>query len=250
MITRNKAEEILDALIKDSIKRIKNTLANRTPYWENFNLWRQTSLDCLEQIYGPNHRNVIEFSQIRFANPSGDTNSQNVTFIVGIISAKERLLASMISVKSYWLENVKTNTYPIIFLSCSDKSEKIAGKIKTFLINLGARVVYVVDEPNLNLSIEDKVTYYMAQCDCGIAVLTGDEKLFDGKPVNKRNIDHEIGLLTKSSNINNRIIILRESNVEKATNYQEKVHISFNRATFGDDVFPSLVRELRGFGYF
>lgn len=250
MITKDTASENLDALIKDAISRIKETIAKGAPYWENFNLWHQASLDCLEQIYGSNHRNLNEFAQIRFSNPAGDNNSQRVTFIVGLMVAKERLLATYLSVKSYWDEGVKTITYPTIFLSCSEKSKKISDKLKTFLTNLGAKVVFVSDEPNLNLSVSDKVSYYLAQCNTGIAVLTADDELVSGKRINKRNIDHEVGLMSKSEEINNRIVILKEDKVEKASNYKENVHITFNRSTFGDDVYPKLVKELRAFGFF
>lgn len=250
MTNKTKVKENLSVLIEDCNFRIKKTIELEKPYWENFDLWRQSSLDCLEQVYEPNHRNLNEFAQIRFVKPAGDDISQRVTFIVGVQIAQEKLFATLLSVDSYWDEGIKTMTYPTIFLSCSEKSKKIAEKIKLFLTNLGAKVIFVSDEPNLNLSPDDKVSYYMAQCDCGIAVLTADERLENGEHVNRRNIDHELGLMSKSPNIGGRIITLKENNLKKASNHGEKIDLRFNKGTFGDDVYPALVKELRAFRYF
>lgn len=250
MITKKKAQEVLDALVGDTTERIKATMVAGKPSWDKFDIWRQMALDCIEQIYLPNHRNLIEFSQIRFSNPTANESSQLVTFIVGLQIARERLIATRASVELYWGDDMTTSTYPIIFLSCSEKAKKISNKLRDFLTILGAKVIIVSEEPNLNFSPASKVEYYMSQCNCGIVLITADEELESGQKINRRNIDNEIGLLSKSENINPRIIILNEKSVKRASNHAEKVHISFNRSIFGDDVYPALVKELKAFGYF
>lgn len=250
MITKINAQEILKALVADALDRVKTTITNGKPHWEKFDLWRQAALDCLEQIYSPNHRNLVEFSQIRFSNPSTDEASQLVTFIVGLNIARERLVATQLSVELYWSDDIPTSQYPIIFLSCSEKAKKISSKLEIFLTNLGAKVIIVSKEPNLNLSPNSKVEYYMSLCNCGIVLITADEQLESGEQINRRNIDHEIGLMSKSTNIQPRIIVLKEKSIQKASNHAEKMHISFNRSTFGEDVYPDLVKEMKAFGYF
>lgn len=249
MITKKNAQEVLAAMVADTDNRIKTTIESGKPFWDKFDLWRQASLDCIEQIYLPNHRNLAEFSQIRFSNPGTDSASQLVTFIVGLTIAKEKLVATQLSVELYWSEDIRTSSYPIIFLSCSEKAKNLYNKLEIFLTNLGAKVIIVSKQPNLNLTPNSKIEHYMSQCNCGIALITADEQLESGEQINRRNIDNEIGLMSKSTNINPRIIILKEKSVKKASNHAEKVHINFYRGTFGDDVYPELVKELKAFGF-
>ena len=249
MITKSKASSVLDELIKMAIQRIDNTVANGKPQWEGFEMWKQASLDCLEQIYGANHRNVLDFLQIKFSNPTGDPNAQRVTFLVGLMMAKEKLIATLFAVQTYWEEKSKDIIYPIVFISVSEKAMNLAEKLEVFLINLGATPIVVSKKPNLGLTPEAKVNHYLDQCNSGIVIAACDQVLRDGTKISKGNIDNEIGLLTKSPNINNRIIILKEKEVNLSSNHKERVHITFNRSMFSD-IYSDLIKDLKGFGFF
>lgn len=250
LITKLKVEKILEILIDDVDKRIQITNQSGIPHWDGFDIWNQSAKDCLEQIYGTNHRNVIEFSQIRYSRPPAlDFKSQLVTFVVGLTIAQEKLRATSVSVHNYWKDDVNEVTYPIIFLAASEQAKKYSIRLKDFLTILGAKVIMVSEMPNLNLSPADKVKYYMSLCNCGLALITADKELSSGKKVNSGNIDNEVGLMTNSENIGDKIIYLKERGVDKVSNYSERVHISFTKSRFGDDVYPSLVKEIRSFGF-
>jgi len=61
------------------------------------------------------------------------------------------------------------------------------------------------------------------------------------------NVENEIGMLQASPNIGERIIYLKEQEVQFASNYSEKVWIPFEKGRLQDSFIP-LLRELRAFG--
>jgi hypothetical protein len=62
------------------------------------------------------------------------------------------------------------------------------------------------------------------------------------------NVENEIGTLQTAENIGSRITYLKEPNVVFASNYQEKVLISFPKERIQDALIDIAI-ELRAFGF-
>ncbi|OGK53047.1 hypothetical protein A2970_00070 [Candidatus Roizmanbacteria bacterium RIFCSPLOWO2_01_FULL_44_13] len=252
MPTKNQFTKTLKVLIDDSEDRFHKTLKNKEPFWVNFEAWRTLCQDTIDLIYGPNSRNLNDFNSIRYSLSEAGVSheQQNITFVVGLITANQKLKGMLLTVNSYLQEeSVRLNSiYPTIFLSHGDKSKKLTDKLKEFLIILGATVVDVLEEANRNLSIGDKVKLLMSSCNCGIALITAEDKLVSGKMEGRPNIYHEIGLMEKSENINPRMILLKEDTVTLPSNLREKGYTKFNRSIFSE-IYPLIIKELKSFGY-
>jgi len=249
----NKFKRSLLVLIEDARIRVEKTIESNQPYWQNFEAWKTKCKDTIDLIYGLSSRNLIEFNNIGYValNVYATPKDNLIAFIVGMMTAKQKLEGFLFTVENFIdeSEQIRTGIYPTIFLSRSEKAEKLSNRLKLFLSNLGATVIDVMEQPNLNLSLSNKITHYMRPCNCGIVLVTADETIISGEKREKPNIDHEMGLLEKDPNIAGKIIILKEDVVNLPTNYKEKGYISFNRSSFSD-VFVNLVKELRGFGFY
>ena len=120
--------------------------------------------------------------------------------------------------------------------------------MRDFIAALGLGPVLVCDMPNLNLSVNEKVRFYMALCTGGIALATVDDETTADEQRARPNVENEIGMLQMASNIGSRIIYLKEPAVRFASNYQEKVWIPFSKERIQDS-FVDLAKELRAFGF-
>lgn len=249
----SKLGKSLVLLSEEATLIINRALKNKHPVWSDFISWQTKCKDVIDLIYGPSSRNLAEFNGISYVPPSSSaTEVQHlIAFILGVMTAQQRLKGFLFTVENFIdeSEKIKTGIYPTIFLSRSKKAEKLSEKLKLFLSNLGATVIDVIKLPNLNLSTSNKIAFYMKPCNCGIILVSADEILKSGEKRERPNIDHEMGLLEKDQNIAGRIIILKEESLILPSNFSEKSYIGFNRSNFSD-VFIDLVKELRGFGFY
>ena len=120
--------------------------------------------------------------------------------------------------------------------------------VQDFLGALGLGPVVVRDRPNLNLSVNEKVRFYMALCTGAVALATVEDETIANEQRTRPNVENEIGMLQAAPNIGSRIIYLKEPNVTFASNYQEKVWIPFTKERVQDS-FINIAKELRAFGF-
>ena len=120
--------------------------------------------------------------------------------------------------------------------------------VRDFLAALGLGPVIVLKMPNLNLSVNDKVHYYMRLCTGAIALATAEDETTAEEKRAKPNVENEIGMLQTSPNIGSRIIYLKEPAVKFASNYAEKVWMSFDKDQV-QNTFIDIAKELRAFGF-
>lgn len=251
-MNKKQVEILFSKLIEDADLRFNKSLEDSKPLWESFEIWRTACRDAIEQIYGPAHRNLIEFNELRFspASQTSDDNENLLIFLIGLSIAKQKLTGMLITIQFFLPEEqVKPNViYPIVFLSYAKKSQKIASKLKDFLIALGAVPLDMFEMPNISMSIEEKINSYLNSSNCAIIIYTGEDTLLSGEKRARPNLDHEMGLISNSESIGNRIILLKENGVNLPTNYQQRAYISFKKNYFCE-IFIPLIRELKGFGF-
>lgn len=254
MPTKTQFKKTLQELITDSETRFHKALQEGKPFWDDFEVWKSRCQDTIDFIYGPNSRNLNEFNNIKYSpiDVSAEPAQQNFMFVVGLLIASQRLKGILSTVDNFLPDDAiqPSITHPTIFLSHSGKSQKMANELKSFLENLGATVIDVMSEPNILRSVDQKVESYLNLCNLGIALITADDELKSGEKREKPNIDHEIGMMMKASNIASRIVLLKEDKVTKLpSNIQSKGYITFNRSAFSK-IFSDLVKEIRAFGYY
>jgi hypothetical protein len=98
--------------------------------------------------------------------------------------------------------------------------------------------------PSYGMSVNDKVRRYMSVCTAAVILATEDEEVIAPEARTRPNIENEVGMLQAAPNIANRIVYLKEPGVKFATNYAEKVWITFTKDRIQDSFIPML-RELR-----
>lgn len=137
---------------------------------------------------------------------------------------------------------------PYIFISHGGPTMVHVDLVRDFLAALGLWPVVVRQMANLNLSVNEKVRFYMALCTGAIALTTAEDETVANEQRTRPNVENEIGMLQMAPNIGSRLVYLKESNVAFASNYQEKVWIPFTKERVQDS-FVDLARELRAFGF-
>jgi predicted nucleotide-binding protein len=137
---------------------------------------------------------------------------------------------------------------PNVFVSHGGPTRTHVDQVRDFLTALGLQPIIVADLPNLNLSVNEKVRFYMNLCTGGIALATSVDETTAKEQRTRPNVENEIGMFQTAPNIGDRIIYLKEPAVKFATNYSEKVWISFSKERI-QDAFISIARELRAFGF-
>lgn len=106
-----------------------------------------------------------------------------------------------------------------------------------------------VDEPNLGRPISAKVRDVMKSCNCAILIFTADEEFKDkdGKTVWRpsENVAYELG--AAGFLYDNRIVILKETDVSFPSNFRDIGYISFDKDQL-DAKAMEVLKELIGFG--
>ena len=103
-------------------------------------------------------------------------------------------------------------------------------------------VVAKFQPDSLSPTVNQKVQNCARLCRFAVVLATEETATAPGKT--RDNILHEIGMLQAMKNIGNRIVYMKEPGVELASNYRDKIWISFRKSRIQDS-FLRLLRELK-----
>ncbi|HEX2242665.1 MAG TPA: hypothetical protein VHK27_05340 [Gammaproteobacteria bacterium] len=88
----------------------------------------------------------------------------------------------------------------------------------------------------------------MSLCTEAVALASVEDETVTNEQRIRPNVENEIGMLQTAEDIGSRITYLKEPNVVFASNYQEKVLISFPKERIQDALIDIAI-ELRAFGF-
>ena len=128
------------------------------------------------------------------------------------------------------------------FIAHGGQSEAL-NKLCEFLDVLGVKPVVAERMPSEGRSVNENVEHWLAQCDCGVVLATGDD-LVNGCLQPRGNVNIEIGRFQER--FAGRIIFLLEEGTAFPSNVSEKVWARFSDDRM-DEAFLKVVRELKAF---
>lgn len=232
MLTKPQMLDALDGLIAEAERLHEQFLANLVPWAPDFVVWLKASQSTIEAIFGSASDTLSSFKNIFFVPPPWEQAVNDVErrkaevtwFDSGLRFAHGALIDYRYSVERLAVEGPARST-PYVFISHGGAALTHVHLVRDFLMALALGPIVVRDLPNLNLSVNDKVRFYMALCTGAIALATVEDETTAGEQRARPNVENEIGMLQMAPNIGSRIIYLKESGVAFATNYQEKVWI-------------------------
>lgn len=134
-----------------------------------------------------------------------------------------------------------------IFLA-HGKNKKPLEQLKGILEQFKIPYKIVVEEPNLGRPIGEKVAQTMQQCNCAVLIFTADQEFVDanGKKIYRpsENVIYELG--AASYLYGERIVIIKEENVEFPSNFKDLGFISFSKDELNSKAMD-IIKELIGF---
>lgn len=129
------------------------------------------------------------------------------------------------------------------------KNKRPLEQLKRILDQFKIPYRVAVDEPNLGRPIGAKVKEIMEACNCAVLIFTADEEFrtADGTSVWRpsENVVYELG--ASGYLYSNRIVIVKEENVEFPANFRDLGYISFQKDNL-EAKSMDVLRELIGFG--
>jgi predicted nucleotide-binding protein len=129
------------------------------------------------------------------------------------------------------------------------KNKKPLEQLKVILDQFKIPYRVATEEPNLGRPIGSKVKETMELCNCAILIFTADEEFRDatGNSIWRpsENVAHELG--ASGFLYGNRIVIMKETDVQFPSNFRDLGHISFEKDRL-DAKAMDILRELIGFG--
>lgn len=135
-----------------------------------------------------------------------------------------------------------------IFLA-HGKNAKPLEQLKKILDQFKIPYKVAVEEPNLGRPIGKKIRETMQGCNCAILIFSADEEFFDkdGGSIWRpsENVVYELG--AAGYLYENRIVIMKEENVEFPSNFREIGYISFSKDDLSSKTMD-IIKELIGFG--
>ena len=150
----------------------------------------------------------------------------------------------LIMIQLWWNNNIQLS--PNIFISCGGSAKNdLIPKLKELILSLGMKPIIAEEEPNYNLSPQDKVRTFINLSNAGIAVITAEDLQSNGEFHPCANVVHEIGLMQENSNIRGRIIYMKENRLNLPSNLQVS-YISFNRKNF-ESSYVELIKNIKAF---
>ena len=254
MITKKGMLQALDGLIAGASQIQGKFVRDFVPWTADFVSWMKAAESTVEAIFGSKSDSYEMFRAIHYQPPPGEQypneleaeKARIVWFNSGLSYAHNSLIGFRYSVERL-TEGDQPRPNPAIFVSHGGRTRKHVDATVEFLEILGLQPIVVANLPNFNLSVNEKVMRYMGLCSAGIALATADDEAHATKERTRPNVENEIGMMQTSPNIGARIIYLKEPEVKFASNYQEKVWITFKKNRV-QDVFTAIARELRAFG--
>jgi predicted nucleotide-binding protein len=255
MLNKQQMLKALDGLLDEADRLYKVFHVNFATWTPEFAVWLKAAESMIEAIFGTNSQAFVSFRSIYFLPPPGEEYANEfeeqkakVTwFDSGLYNAQIDLIAYRYSVDRLAPEEPARPT-PFIFIAHGGPTLMHVYLVRDFLQALGLIGVVVLDMPNLNLSTNEKVRFYMAICTGGIALATLEDETTTDEGRARPNVEHEIGMMQAAPNIGERIIYLKEDGVQLASNYKEKMWIPFSKDRV-QDAFIAIVKELRAFGF-
>lgn len=252
MLTKVKTLQNFQELINTTEKRIENTLKVGKPIWDGFEVWKTACSNAIEIVFTTQHRNFVEFQNIRYSGDPGSTPTQNyLSHVIGLQIAKEKL-GGMLYTISLWFDEDDAATDPIqpIAFIAHDSSTPKLQLLEDFLVALSVQPIVVEKLPDAGLTVSEKVRFYMSKCNVGIAFITKAGTMKETGEVRGRpNIDHEIGMMMNSPNIGRKLIVLKQDGVTLPSNYDDLVYSVFTKKSL-EKSFIDIVKNLRAFGFF
>ncbi len=255
MLTKQQMLSAVDGLIAEAQRLHGVFLTDYLPWSPDFAVWLKASESTVEAIFGSGSDALSSFKKIYFLPPPGQQFANDIErrkaeitwFDSGLRFAHVTLIGYRYSIERLATEEPARST-PYMFLSHGGLTLTHVHLVRDFLAALGLGPVVVRDMPNLNLSVNEKVRFYMALCTGAIALATVEDETTAQEQGTRPNVENEIGMLQVAPNIGSRIIYLKEPAVQFASNYQEKVWIPFTKERV-QDTFIDLAKELRAFGF-
>jgi len=111
--------------------------------------------------------------------------------------------------------------------------------------DLGFKTLELAQEPNIGMTVIEKLEANAQQCDSAVIVMTGDDTDADGRSRARENVMHEIGFFQGRYG-RARVCLLHEDGVSIPSNLSGAVYIPFPRGMVSAS-FHVLARELRAF---
>ncbi|HEX5715988.1 MAG TPA: TIR domain-containing protein [Thermoanaerobaculia bacterium] len=255
MFTKQQMLSALDGLIAEAERLHQEFLRTLGTWNPDFVVWLKACESTIEAIFGSTSQALLSFRgiyflpppDIQFTNELERAKAELTWFGSGLRYARMSLIGYRYSVERLASEELSSGT-PYIFVSHGGPSLSHVSLVRDFLVALGLAPVIVRDAPNLNLSINEKVRFYMEICAGAIALATVEDETTAHEHRTRPNVENEIGMLQLAPNIGSRIVYLKEPEVKFASNYEEKVWISFDKERVQES-FIELTRELRAFGF-
>lgn len=229
----------LDGLIGEATRLHAIFLNDLVTWTPDFAVWLKAAEATVEAIFGTHSQALNSFRSIYFLPPPGEqyvneieeTKAKVTWFGSGLRYACVTLVGYRYSVDRLATEPPSRAT-PDIFLAHGGPTLSHVYLVRDFLGALGLSGVVVRDLPNLNLSANEKVRYYMSLCAGGIALATLEDETVAREGRARPNVENEIGMMQTAANIGSRITYLKEAGVQFASNYAEKIWIPCRRGGF------------------
>jgi flagellar biosynthesis regulator FlaF len=255
MLTKQQMLTAVDGLIAEAQRLHRQFLTDFLPWSAEFASWLKACESTIEAIFGSASHALSSFKNIyflpppweQFTNDAERLKAQLTWFDSGLRYAHASLVGYRYSVERLATEEPARGT-PYIFVSHGGPTLTHVNLVRDFLVALGLGPVIVRDLPNLNLSVNEKIRYYMGLCTGAIALATVEDETTAHEQRTRPNVENEIGMLQTAQNIGSRIMYLKEPGVTFASNYVEKVWIGFTKEHV-QDAFIDIAKELRAFGF-
>lgn len=247
--------DALDGLIKECARIHAQFLNDYQTWTANFATWLKASQSTVEAIFGTNSESLYSFNSIYFLPPpdtvfKDDTERERSNlfwFDSGLRYAHSTLIGFRYSVERLAPEPPAKPNFNI-FISHGGPTRTHVDMTSDLMTALGLSPVIVMDLPNMGLSLNDKVLSYMNICAGAIVLATVEDETTAGENRTRPNVENEVGMFQSAPNICNRIVYLKEKDVQFASNYKEKAWIPFEKEHI-EKSFIQIIRELRAFGF-
>ncbi len=255
MLSKPQMLAALDGLVDEAGRLHSVFLKDLATWTPGFAVWLKAAESTVEAIFGTHSQALASFRSVYFLPPPGEAYANELEeqkakvtwFGSGLRYAQVTLVGYRYSVDRLAPEEPARPT-PYIFIAHGGPTLTHVNLVRDFLMALGLVGIVVRDMPNLNLSANEKVRRYMGLCAGAIALATQEDETTAAEGRVRPNVENEIGMMQTAPNIGERIIYLKEDGVKFASNYAEKVWISFSKDRV-QDAFISIARELRAFGF-
>lgn len=245
----------IDGLLVEAERLHAQFLNDLSPWNAEFACWLNACESTIEAIFGSTSEALRSFKGIYFIAPPAEGLADEAErqkahlawFDSGLRYAHVKLVGYRYCVERLAIDP-PVRTTPYLFLSHGGPTLTHVRALQAFLDAIGLSPIAVLDMPNLNMSVNEKVRHYMGLCTGAIILATAEDETSSGEQRARPNVENEIGMLQAASNVGERIVYLKESDVKFASNYSEKVWIPFQKERI-QDAFTQISKELRAFGF-